>query len=67
MELVKVNSSNISKIGWDETGLYVEYTSGLYLYEGVKKEVYDKLLLAESKGKFVGTEIKNKYNFKKLK
>jgi len=66
MTLVEVKSSNIKKVGWDEKGLYVEYNSGMYLYEGVDLEMYSKLLLSDSKGNFVNMNIKPNYNFKRL-
>lgn len=66
MEMIKVKSSNIQSVGYENEKLYVQYNSGLYLYEGVKKEVYNNLLQAESKGHFISTEIRGKYNYKKL-
>lgn len=66
MEMIKVDSSNVKSIGWDKDQLYVEYSGGTYIYENVAKEVFDKLMLAESKGKFMVSEIKGKYNYKKL-
>ena len=65
MKLLEViNSSSVKRIEYDEDKfeLSVKYTSGAtYKYMGIKPEVYDKLVLAESKGKFIASEIKGKY------
>lgn len=67
MEFVKVESSNVKEVAWENNELYVIYNGdNCYKYENVPKEVYDKLLLSESKGKFMNSEVKNKYNYKKL-
>lgn len=66
--LEEVVSSNIKKIGFDseENKLYVQYTSGLYVYENVNKDLFEAFKQAESKGKFINENIKGKYEFKKL-
>lgn len=69
VELKEVNSSNISRVGYDETNgdLQVEFKSGSkYVYHGVLKSVYESLLKAPSIGKFVNAEIKPHYFFEKL-
>ena len=38
----------------------------LYHYDGVPKSVYEKLLKAESKGRFVSENIRDKYKFKEI-
>ena len=64
--MVKVESSNISAVDFNE-GLIVEYKSGVrYKYKDVPKELYEKLLQAESKGRFVNTEIKGHYEYERL-
>lgn len=66
MELIKVKSSNVVAVGWEENKLYVQYPGGIYSYENVSKDLYEKLLNAESKGKFLNEEIKNKFKFMKV-
>lgn len=68
INLEEVVSSNIKKIGFDpeENKLYIQYTSGIYVYDNVSKDLFEALKQAESKGKFVSENIKGKYVFKKL-
>ena len=69
MELTPVRSSTVAKVGYNpETSeLLVEFSSGAqYRYEAVEKEVYDSLLGAESVGKFLNSNIKQKYEFQKI-
>jgi hypothetical protein len=45
----------------------VEFNNGAkYKYDGVPHQVYTKLRLAESQGKFFTTDISKKYPYKKL-
>ena len=63
----KVESSNITSIGFDASTLEVEFTNGsIYQYAGVPCEVHTALMAVESKGKFLNARIKNKYPFTKL-
>lgn len=66
MNLIKVKSSNVVSVGYENNTLYVQYKSGMYSYSNVDKTVYENLLKAESKGKFMNSEVKNKYSYKKL-
>lgn len=66
MKLNEVVSSNIKSIGYDKGTLVIEYLSGAqYEYYDVPQEVYDELVKAESKGRFVNQNIKGKYKFQK--
>ena len=60
----QVESSNIKSIGWNEDKLYVRFKSSerLYCYQGVKKDLYEAFLNAESKGRFFCENVKNKYS-----
>jgi hypothetical protein len=61
MDLIKVASSNIDSIGFDENGLTVRFKSGsMYQYGDVDLAMYNEFLNSESKGKFFNTKIKNK-------
>ena len=69
MELTPVKSSTVAKVGYNpETSeLLVEFSSGAqYRYEAVEPEVYSALLGAESVGKFLNSNIKEKYEFQKI-
>lgn len=67
MNLQKVDSSNIDRIGYQDRKLIVEYKSGLmYAYNDVPEHVWNEFKLAESKGRFMNSKIKNKYLFERL-
>lgn len=64
MVRMPVNSSNIKAIGHAFGTLEVEFTNGsIYQYNKVPSEVYYALLNAESKGKFLNSNIKGKYEY----
>ena len=69
MERYSVASSNISSIGYDagtET-LEVEFLSGsIYQYYNVPQNMYDQLIQAGSKGRFLNTYIKNAYPYSRV-
>lgn len=69
MERSSVSSSNISAIGYDGDNqvLEVEFTNGaVYSYSGVPSGEYEGLMNADSKGKYLHANIKNRYSFMKL-
>lgn len=60
MEMVDVESSMISAVGYDAASeeLEVVFNSGkTYRYTGVPQEVYDGLLAAESKGQYMRASV----------
>jgi len=64
-----VTSTNIKSVEYntDAKELIVEFSAGAkYAYTNVPNEVYSKLLLAESKGKFVNSEVKGKFEYRRL-
>ncbi len=69
MERYSVASSNIASIGYDagtET-LEVEFLSGsIYQYYNVPQNMYDQLIQAGSKGRFLNTYIKNAYPYSRV-
>lgn len=68
INMIKVVSSDIDKIGYENNTLYILFNSGsLYKYIDVKFEVYNALLKATSKGKFFNQYIKNNYNYQRIK
>ena len=67
MILNEVVSSNIRKVGYEGTDLLVEYLSGVqYKYKNVPKELYEKFLESESKGRFMNSEIKGKFEYERV-
>ncbi len=69
MERYSVASSNISSIGYDAgtDTLEVEFLSGaIYQYYNVPKNMYDQLIQAGSKGRFLNTYIKNAYPYSRV-
>ena len=67
MQLREVNSSNISKIGYENDTLLVEYKSGTqYRYKNVSTTLYEEFLKAESKGRFMNSNVKGKYEYERV-
>lgn len=69
MERYSVASSNIASIGYDAPSqtLEVEFMSGtIYQYYGVPENMYDQLMQAGSKGRFLNTYIKNAYGYSRV-
>ena len=68
MNKKSVKSSTIIAIGYDEKDkiLEVEFVTATYRYSDVPKEVYDKFMKSESKGKFVWKNINGKYRYEKI-
>jgi len=67
MELVKVSSSNVEAVGYADDKLYVQFTSGhTYAYVGVPQKLYEDLLVADSKGRFLRANVYDKYLYEKL-
>jgi hypothetical protein len=63
-----VESSSIASVGYDRatSTLEVEFISGeTYAYHDVPEDIYHRLIIAESKGRFVNYEIKPNYAFTK--
>ena len=65
----EIESSNIKKTEYDtETKqLVTEFNNGLkYEYENVPHQIYTRVRMAESQGKFFMSEIAKKYKYKKV-
>ena len=71
MERTRVNSSNISSIGYEEQSqtLEIEFNTGnVYQYYGVPPQVNQQLMNAASHGLFFSSNIKQGgYTYKKIK
>lgn len=66
MKRTNVHSSNIKSVGYDEKThiLEIEFVSGgIYQYQNVSKELYERFLRARSKGSFFYTYIKDNKNY----
>ena len=64
---VKVRSSNIDEVAYNGDSLYVSYKAGnTYKYTSVPREVYNNLLESDSKGRFINSNIKEKYKYMKI-
>lgn len=63
---VEVVSSNVARIGWDNNSLYVDFKNGSYEYKNVPKRIYNEMLEAESKGKYLNAHVKGRYEYKRL-
>lgn len=69
MERYSVASSNIAAIGYDESTdtLEVEFLGGaVYHYFGVPLNIYEQLMQAGSKGRFLHTYIRNAYAYSRV-
>lgn len=68
MNMININSnSNITSIGYDGKDLYIKYCSGAtYSYENVPVKVYEELVQAPSKGRYINEQIKNAYPCKRV-
>lgn len=67
MEMISVDSSNISAIGYEDGTLRVRFNDGSeYDYYGVPENVFQDFLQSNSKGKFLHQNIKGQYQYAKL-
>ena len=64
---VKVDAIGIEKIAYDflHKNLYVKFrkNENVYMYFGVEKEKYEKLMVEEHKTTFLNKEIKGNYEY----
>ena len=69
MDKQSVASSNVRSIGYDQQTqtLEVEFYSGsVYQYYSVSEHIYQELMKAPSKGKFLHMYIKNSYPYSRV-
>ena len=69
MDRHSVASSNIAAIGYDSASetLEIEFLNGsVYQYYGVPQNIYDQMMAASSKGKFLNAYIKNAYPYSRI-
>lgn len=66
MELTVVESSMIYAVGYDpetETLHVVFNSGGTYIYENVPQDIYDGLMAAESKGRYMHAYVIDMYPY----
>lgn len=67
MNMVSVQSSNISSIGYEGTTLYVRFNSGgLYAYYNVPSSIYSGLMSASSHGSYLASHVKGHYTYEQI-
>jgi len=69
MHLQAVTSSNLDQVGYDASKLqlFVVFRNGAaYRYDGVPADLYQRLLQAESKGKFFIAHVRKAFPFTRL-
>ena len=69
MQRYTVASSNIASVGYDSATetLEVEFSSGsIYQYYNIPENMYNQMIKASSKGKFLHTYIKNAYPYSRV-
>ena len=66
-QMVPVKSSNVAAVGYDATGLRVQFKDGAtYVYAGVPADLHANLMGAESVGTFLASEIRGKFRATKI-
>ena len=67
MKMIKVESSNIEAIGWENKQLNITFNSGsTYVYLDVPEKIFDDMLEAESVGKYFHANIRGVYDYDQL-
>ena len=67
MKFIKVESSVINGVQYDDRSIYVRFNSGvIYRYLNVNHRVFNDFLEADSIGKFFNQKIRNCYLWKEV-
>lgn len=65
--MTPVKSSNLVEVGYKNNNLFILFNTGVvYGYSNVPREIFDRLLVASSVGKFFHSHIKNNFEGIKL-
>lgn len=72
--MIPVDSSNVQEFGYDIDNRYLyvrflakaTYPSTLYVYYDVEPEIYEQFLMAPSKGKFIWSHLRDRYEYARL-
>jgi hypothetical protein len=65
-----VDSTNLKKVGYDRKTKELEITfqnGRVYVYDDVPEEVFKELLDADSKGRYFNSEIRDDYQYYRVK
>lgn len=71
---IPVESSNVQEIGYDDDTetFFVKfspkgnYPGTVYAYYGVEPEIYEQFMMSPSKGKFVWTHLRDRYEYERI-
>ena len=70
LDMKEVKSGNIASVGYNEgtNELHVKFnhSDSVYVYSGVPASVHANFMKSESKGRFLSSSIKGKFEFVKL-
>ena len=63
MNMIKVESSNVAAVGYEDGDLHVQFKGGsnVYVYAEVPSELHAEMMKAESVGRFLNQRIKGHY------
>lgn len=70
IERTPVKSSDLASVGYDAKIRVLEiefHSGGIYRYHEVPREIFERLLAAESKGRFFAGQIRNRFRFERIK
>ena len=70
MKRTVVSSSNLASVGYDPASqsLEIEFTTGrVYEYFDVPQQTYDKLMAAESHGRYFNAYIRDNYHYTRIR
>lgn len=70
VKMTRIDSSTVAAVGYDsgDRCLYVRFTEGrgTYVYYDVPTMLFEELLAAESKGRFLNERLKGSYRYQKV-
>ncbi|MEU6172777.1 KTSC domain-containing protein [Streptantibioticus parmotrematis] len=67
MHRTPVESSALRSVGYEKRVLEIEYVQGqVYDYLDVPRPVYDALMTAQSKGRYVNAQVKTHYRYHRV-
>lgn len=68
LTFAEFDSSTIKKSAYNHISkeFTIEFKSGIYVYENVDEDTFNKFTYSDSQGKVFNTLIKDKYKFRKV-
>jgi len=70
MDRVRVSSSNLRSVGYDEQSAVLEvefHSGGVYQYSGVPRSTFEALMRAASKGAYLDAYIKARFSYRRVR